>query len=201
MKQSSWVLIGIAALFMLYGGCKYNGMVATDQNVNGKWANVQSEYQRRNDLIGNLVETVKGEANFEKGVLESVIQARASASQMKVDASNLTPEKIKEFQAAQGMIGSAMSRLLSVTEAYPNLKSNAAFGDLRVQLEGTENRVKVARNDFNNAVQAYNLSTKTFPSNIFAGIFGFKEKGFFQAEQGAEKAPSLKGAFDTKPTQ
>jgi LemA protein len=201
MKQSTWVLIGIAVLFMLFGGCKYNGMVATDQNVNGKWANVQSEYQRRNDLIGNLVETVKGEASFEKSVLENVIKARASATQMKVDASNLTPEKIKEFQDAQGMIGAAMGRLLSVSEQYPNLKSNAAFGDLRTQLEGTENRVKVARNDFNNAVQVYNVSTKTFPSNIFAGMFGFKEKGFFQAEQGAEKAPSLKGAFDTKPTQ
>lgn len=201
MKQSTWVLIGIAALFMLYGGCKYNGMVATDQNVNGKWANVQSEYQRRNDLIGNLVETVKGEASFEKGVLESVIQARASATQMKVDASNLTPEKIKQFQDAQGVMGAALGRLLSISENYPNLKTNAAFSDLRVEVAGTENRVKVARNDFNKAVQEYNLSTKTFPSNIFAGIFGFKEKGFFQAEQGAEKAPSLKGAFDTKPTQ
>ena len=201
MKQSTWVLIGIAVLFMLYGGCKYNGMVGTDQNVNGKWANVQSEYQRRNDLIGNLVETVKGEASFEKGVLESVIQARASATQMKVDASNLTPEKIKEFQAAQGVMGAALGRLLSISENYPNLKTNQAFSDLRVEVAGTENRVKVARNDFNSAVQAYNLSTKTFPSNIFAGIFGFKEKGFFQAEQGAEKAPSLKGAFDTKPTQ
>jgi LemA protein len=201
MKQSTWVLIGFAILFMLYGGCKYNGMVGTDQNVNGKWANVQSEYQRRNDLIGNLVETVKGEANFEKSVLESVVKARASATQMKVDASNLTPEKIKEFQDAQGMIGAAMGRLLSISEQYPNLKSNQAFSDLRTQLEGTENRVKVARNDYNNAVQVYNVSTKTFPSNIFAGIFGFHEKGFFQAEAGSEKAPSLKGAFDTKPTQ
>ena len=187
MKQSTWVLIGIAVLFMLYGGCKYNGMVGTDQNVNGKWANVQSEYQRRNDLIGNLVETVKGEASFEKGVLESVIQARASATQMKVDASNLTPEKIKEFQAAQGVMGAALGRLLSISENYPNLKTNQAFSDLRVEVAGTENRVKVARNDFNSAVQAYNLSTKTFPSNIFAGIFGFKEKAFFKRNKGLKK--------------
>jgi LemA protein len=201
MKQSTWVLIGIAVLLMLIGGCKYNGMVGTDQNVNGKWARVQSEYQRRNDLIGNLVETVKGEANFEKGVLENVIKARASATQMNVNASDLTPEKIKEFQAAQGMIGAAMGRLLSVSEQYPNLKTNAAFSELRTEVAGTENRVKVARNDYNDAVQAYDMSIKTFPSNIFAGVFGFKEKGYFQAEQGAEKAPSLKGAFDTKPTQ
>ena len=191
MKQSTWVLIGIAGLLVLVGGCKYNGMVTSDQNVGGKWANVQSEYQRRADLIPNIVEAVKGEANFEKGVLEGVIQARASATQMKVDATNLTPEKLKQYQEAQGQLGSALGRLLSVAEAYPNLKSNAAFSELRTQLEGTENRIKVARNDFNKAVQEYNVSIKTFPNNIYAGIFGFHDKGFFQADAGSDKAPKV----------
>ncbi len=197
MKQSTWVLIGLAVLLFFYGGCKYNGMVTSDTNVGGKWANVQSEYQRRADLIPNIVEAVKGEANFEKGVLEGVISARASATQMKVDASNLTPEKLKEFQAAQGQIGSALGRLLSISEQYPNLKSNAAFSELRTQLEGTENRIKVARNDFNKSVQDYNVSVKTFPSNIFAGMFGFHEKGFFEAEKGSDKAPKVD--FGTSP--
>lgn len=199
MKQSTLLLIGAAVLLFFYGGCKYNGMVSTEQNVNGKWANVQSEYQRRNDLMPGMIEAVKAEANFEQSVLQGVIQARASATQMKLDAKDLTPDKIKQYQEAQGQIGMAMSRLLSVAEQYPSLKSNAAFGEFRASLEGTENRIKVARNDFNKAVQDYNVSVKTFPSNIFAGIFGFHEKGFFQAETGAEKAPNYKGAFETKP--
>ena len=199
MKQSTMILIGAAVLIFLYGGCQYNGLVKTDETVNNKWANVQSEYQRRLDLIPNIVEAVKGEANFEKGVLEAVIQARASATQMKVDASNLTPEKIKEFQANQGQLGSAIGRLLSVSENYPNLKSNAAFGELRAQLEGTENRIKVSRNEFNAAVKDYNVSVRSFPMSVFAGMFGFARKGEFEADKGAEKAPSLKGAFDNKP--
>ncbi|NJN35347.1 MAG: LemA family protein [Saprospiraceae bacterium] len=188
-------------MLFFYGGCKYNGMIKTEANVDGKWANVQSEYQRRFDLIPNIVEAVKGEANFEKSVLEGVIQARASATQMKIDPKDLSPEKLKEFQAQQGQLSMALGRFLSISEQYPALKSNAAFGDLRVQLEGTENRIKVARNDFNTSVKDYNISVKSFPSNIFAGMFGFKEKGFFQAETGAEKAPSLKGAFDDKKTE
>lgn len=191
MKQSTLLLIGAAVMLFFYGGCKYNSMVTSDQNVGLKWANVQSDYQRRADLIPNIVEAVKGEANFEKSVLEGVIQARASATQMKLDAKDLTPEKIKQYQEAQGQIGMAMSRLLSVSEQYPNLKSNAAFSELRTQLEGTENRIKVARNDFNKAVQEFNVSIKTFPNNLFAGIFGFQEKGFFQADAGSEKAPKV----------
>ncbi len=191
MKQSTLLLIGAAVMLFFYGGCKYNSMVSSDQNVGLKWANVQSDYQRRADLIPNIVEAVKGEANFEKSVLEGVIQARASATQMKLDAKDLTPEKIKQYQEAQGQIGMAMSRLLSVSEQYPNLKSNAAFSELRTQLEGTENRIKVARNDFNKAVQEFNVSIKTFPNNLFAGIFGFHEKGFFQADAGSEKAPKV----------
>jgi len=196
MKQSTLVLIGLAVLLFFYGGCKYNGMVGTDQNVGVKWANVQSEYQRRSDLIPNLVESVKGEANFEKSVLEGVINARASATQMKVDASTLTPEKLKAFQESQGQLSVALGRFLSISEQYPTLKSNAAFGELRAELSGTENRIKVARNDYNAAVKDYDVSIKTFPSNIFAGIFGFKDKGYFEADKGAEKAPSLKGSFD-----
>lgn len=201
MKQSTLLLIGAAVLLFFYGGCQYNGMVSAEQNVNGKWAKVQSDYQRRSDLIPNLVEAVKGEANFERSVLEGVIQARASATQMKLDAKDLTPEKIKQYQDAQGQIGMAMSRLLSVSEQYPNLKSNVAFSELRTDLAGTENRIKDARNKFNEAIQDYNITVKTFPTNIFANIFGFHEKGFFQSDAGAEKAPSLKGAFDTKPQQ
>lgn len=196
MKQTTLLLIGAAVLIFLYGGCKYNGMVTSEQGVSGKWANVQSDYQRRADLIPNIVEAVKGEANFEKGVLEGVVQARASATQMKLDAKDLTPEKIKQYQEAQGQIGMAMSRLLSVAEAYPNLKANAAFSELRTQLEGTENRIKVARNDFNKAVQEYNVNVKTFPNNLFAGVFGFHEKGFFQADAGSQNAPKVN--FDSK---
>ena len=196
MKQTTLLLIGAAVMIFLYGGCKYNGMVKSEQGVSVKWANVQSDYQRRADLIPNIVEAVKGEANFEKGVLEGVVQARASATQMKLDAKDLTPEKIKQYQEAQGQIGMAMSRLLSVAEAYPNLKANAAFSELRTQLEGTENRIKVARNDFNKAVQEYNVNVKTFPNNLFAGMFGFQEKGFFQADAGSQNAPKVN--FDSK---
>ncbi len=201
MKNSTMLLIGLAVVLFLYGGCKFNGMVKTDEGVKQKWGNVQSEYQRRADLVPNLVEAVKGEANFEKSVLEGVINARASATQMKVDASNLTPEKIQEFQANQGQLSTALGRFLSIAESYPNLKSNAAFSELRAQLEGTENRIKVSRNEYNASVKDYNVSVRTFPSNIFAGMFGFKEKGAFESDKGADKAPSLKGAFDTKPQQ
>jgi LemA protein len=201
MKNSTMLLIGVAVLLFFFGGCKYNGMVKTDEGLKQKWGNVQSEYQRRADLIPNIVEAVKGEANFEKSVLEGVISARASATQMKVDASNLTPEKVKEFQANQGQLSTALGRFMSIAEQYPSLKANAAFGELRAQLEGTENRIKVARNEFNAAVKDYNISVRTFPSNIFAGMFGFHEKGAFEADKGTDKAPSLKGAFDTKPTQ
>ena len=198
MKQSS-ILVIVAVVFMvLYGGCKYNAIIPMEQGVNVKWANVQSEYQRRADLIPNMVEAVKGEANFEKSVLEGVINARASATQMKVDASNLTPEKIKQFQENQGQLTTALGRFLSISEQYPNLKSNAAFAEIRTTLEGTENRIKVARNDFNTVVGGYNTTVKSFPTNLFAGVFGFREKGFFEADKGSEKAPSLKGAFDTK---
>lgn len=188
-------LLIIVALIVILGvsGCNgYNGLVKQDETVKNAWNKVQSDYQRRADLIPNLVNTVKGEANFEQTTLQNVIAARASATQIKVDPNNLTPEKIQQFQAAQGQLSQALGRLLMVTENYPTLRANDAFRGLQAQLEGTENRIKVSRNDFNDAVQSYNVKVRSFPMNLFAGMFGFKEKQGFQAEAGAEKAPEVK---------
>ena len=195
MSTKNLTLIVIAALVLLLGGCGcngYNGLVTLDETVKNKWANVESDYQRRSDLIPNLVNTVKGEANFEQTTLQNVISARASATQVKLDANDLSPEKIQQYQAAQGQLTQALGKLLMVTENYPNLRANDAFRNLQEQLEGTENRIKVARNDFNDAVAAYNVKARTFPNNIFAGMFGFKTKEGFKAEAGSEKAPEVK---------
>jgi LemA protein len=194
MSTRNIVLIVIGGLILLLGGCGcsgYNGLVQMDQNVKGKWANVESDYQRRSDLIPNLVNTVKGAADFEKSTLEAVVNARAQATQTKIDVTNLSPEKVAEFQKAQSQLSGAIGRLLVTMEKYPELKATDAFRDLQSQLEGTENRIKVSRNDFNSAVQEYNTSVKKFPMVLFSGIFGFKEKGFFAAEAGAEKAPTV----------
>jgi LemA protein len=194
MNSKNLGLIIVIGLILLLGGCGcsgYNGMVSQDQNVKSKWGNVQSEYQRRSDLIPNLVNTVKGAADFEKSTLEAVINARAKATATTIDPTNLTPENIQKFQEAQGQLSSALSRLLVTIEKYPDLKANQNFRDLQVQLEGTENRIKVARNDFNTAVQSFNTTVKTFPNVIFASIFGFREKGYFAADQGADKAPAV----------
>ena len=195
MNSKNLVLIVILAAVLILGGCgcgSYNGLVGQDETVKNAWNKVQSDYQRRADLIPNLVNTVKGEANFEQKTLTDVIAARASATQMKVDASNLTPEKLKEFQAAQGQVSQALGRLMVVSEQYPNLRANDAFRGLQAQLEGTENRIKTARNDFNDAVQQYNTKVRAFPTNIFAGMLGFKQREGFTAEAGAEKAPEVK---------
>jgi LemA protein len=195
MSTKNITLLVIAGLVLILGytGCNgYNGLITQDENVNNAWNKVQSDYQRRADLIPNLVNTVKGEANFEQGTLTKVIEARASATQMKIDPKDLTPEKLEQFQAAQGQLSSALGRLLVVTENYPNLRANEAFRGLQAQLEGTENRIKTARNDFNDAVKDYNVKVRRFPMNIFAGIFGFKAKEGFKAEAGAEKAPEVK---------
>jgi LemA protein len=195
MSTKNLTLIVIAALVLLLGGCGcngYNGLVKLDETVKNAWANVESDYQRRADLIPNLVNTVKGEANFEQTTLQNVISARASATQVKLDANDLSPEKIQQYQAAQGQLSQALGKLLMVTENYPNLRANDAFRGLQAQLEGTENRIKVSRNDFNAAVAAYNIKARTFPNNIFAGMFGFKTKEGFKAEAGSEKAPEVK---------
>lgn len=184
-------VLGLLVLLVGYGCNGYNGLVQKDQNVKGKWANVESDYQRRSDLIPNLVNTVKGAANFEQETITQVIEARAKATQTTVNAADLSPEKIASFQKAQGELSGAIGRLLVSVERYPELKATEAFRDLQAQIEGTENRIKVSRNDFNAAVQDYNTSAKRFPLVLFANMFGFTEKGYFTADAGAEKAPTV----------
>jgi LemA protein len=186
------IIVAVLAIFLFMGCGGYNGLVKQDEVVKNKWANVQSDYQRRADLIPNLVNTVKGEANFEQQTLINVIEARSKATQVKVDPSNITPEKLAEFQQAQSGVSSALSRLLAVVESYPNLKANEGFRNLQTQLEGTENRIKVARNDFNQSIQDYNTKVRSFPMNIFAGMLGFKSKEGFSADPGSDKAPEVK---------
>lgn len=196
MRTGTIVLIVIVLFVLVLGGCAgcggYNNMVKLDEDVKTQWGNVQSQYQRRADLIPNLVNTVKGEANFEQTTLQNVIQARASATSIKVDPADLTPEKLQQFQQAQGQLSQALGRLMVLTENYPNLRANDAFRGLQAQLEGTENRINVARNDFNGSVQKYNSTIRKFPNNLFAGTFGFKTRGYFEAEAGSEKAPEVK---------
>ena len=195
MRGKNLTLIIILAAVLVLGGCgcgQYNGLVQQDEAVKLAWNNVQSDYQRRADLIPNLVNTVKGEANFEQTTLTKVIEARASATQVKIDPTNLTPEKLQEFQQAQGQVSQALGRLLVVSEQYPNLRANDAFRGLQAQLEGTENRIKVARNDFNAAVQSYSVQIRKFPANLFAGIMGFKPRAGFAAEAGSQNAPEVK---------
>ncbi|MDB5086064.1 LemA family protein [Mucilaginibacter sp. OK098] len=185
------IVLGIIIVICLVGSCSYNGMVTKDEVVKAKWGNVQSQYQRRSDLIPNLVATVKGAANFEKSTLVDVTEARAKATSIQVDASKLNPETIQKYQAAQGQLSQALGRLLVASENYPTLKSNENFIGLQTQLEGTENRINVARLDFNSAVQDYNTSIRSFPAVITAKLFGFNEKGSFTAEAGADKAPKV----------
>jgi LemA protein len=195
MNTRNLTLIIIVALILLLGGCgcsSYNTLVNKDENVKNKWSAVQSDYQRRADLIPNLVNTVKGAANFEQETLTRVIEARSKATQVTLNPGDLTPENIQRFQAAQGELSGALSRLLISVERYPELKANQNFLDLQKQLEGTENRINVSRKDFNNAVQDYNSSVRRFPANIFAGMFGFGVKQGFTAEAGAERAPEVK---------
>lgn len=197
MKTSYLVLIIVVAFILLLGGCGcngYNGLVRGDQGVKTAWSNVETNYQRRTDLYSSVVKTIEGSANFEKSTLRDVIAARASATQVKVDIND--PATLQKYQAAQGQLQSAFGRLMAVAEAYPNLKTTQSFQDFQTQIEGTENRINIARRDYNDQVNGYNLSVKTFPNNIFAGIFGFKEKGYYQADKGAEKNPDIK--FDIK---
>ncbi|RZK28049.1 MAG: LemA family protein, partial [Hymenobacter sp.] len=187
------LLLYFAALATLLSqsSCGYNGMVQRDQAVKTQWGTVQSAYQRRADLIPNLVSTVKGAANFEKSTLEGVVEARAKATSVNISADNLTPENIQKFQAAQSQLSAGLGRLLAVSENYPQLRANDNFQELQAQIEGTENRINVARDNFNNSVNDYNTFTRSFPNNLFAGMFGFQPKGYFEADASAKDAPKV----------
>ncbi len=188
-KYLIWIVLGILVLFSVTG---YNGLVSSRESVNKAWANVENQYQRRSDLIPNLVSTVKGAADFEKSTLTAVMEARASATSIHIDPNNMTPEKLQQFQQAQGAVSGALGRLLAVAENYPQLKAVESFNQLQSQLEGTENRINEARRQFNEAAQEYNTSRSKFPRVIFASVFGFKERPYFEADKGSEKAPSVK---------
>ena len=194
MKKGGLIILilAILAILVFWGIGGYNGLVSTQESLNKSWANVENQYQRRADLIPNLVETVKGYAKHESSTFEAVVNARAKATQMTIDPTNLTPEKLQEFQAAQGELSSALGRLLLLREAYPELKANQNFIELQAQLEGTENRITVAREQYNQEVQNYNTMVRKFPKNIIAGLFGFERKPTFEAEKGAEQAPEVK---------
>ena len=189
MKKSSIILIVIAVLAVIWGVSAYNGLVTMDENVNTEWANVETQYQRRADLIPNLVNTVKGYAAHESETLESVIAARSKATQITIDPANLTPEKLAEYQEAQGAVTSALGKLLAISESYPDLKANQNFLELQAQLEGTENRINEARRKFNNVAKEYNTAIRRFPKSILAGMFGFDKRAYFEAAEGAQNAP------------
>ncbi|WP_288837790.1 LemA family protein [uncultured Bacteroides sp.] len=191
MKKSTIIIIAVLALLAIWAVTGYNGLVAMEENVNGQWSNVETQYQRRADLIPNLVNTVKGYASHERETLEGVIEARSKATRITVNAEDLTPEKLAEYQKAQGAVTSALGKLLAITENYPELKANQNFLELQVQLEGTENRINVARTNFNNTTKEFNTSIRRFPKNILAGLFGFEKRAYFEAAEGAEQAPKV----------
>ena len=191
MKKSSIILIVVVAVLAIWAVSGYNGLVTMDETVSTQWANVETQYQRRVDLIPNLVSTVKGYATHEKETLEGVISARSQATQIKVNADDLTPEKLAQYQQAQGAISSALGKLLAITERYPDLKANQQFQELQAQLEGTENRINVARTNFNNTAKEFNTAIRRFPKNILAGLFGFEKRAYFEAAAGAEQAPKV----------
>ncbi len=188
-KAGKWIIV--AVVLVLLSCCQYNSMVEKDEAVGTAWSNVENQYQRRTDLIPNLVNVVKGYAKHEQGTLEAVISARSKATQITVDADNLTPEKLQEYQKAQGEIGSALGKLLAITENYPDLKANENFKELQSQLEGTENRITVERRKFNEVAKDYNTYIRRFPNSILSSIFGFKKRPYFEAEAGADKAPKV----------
>ena len=191
MKKGTIIIVAVVAIIAIWAISGYNSLVSMDENVSGQWSNVETQYQRRADLIPNLVNTVKGYAAHEKETLEGVIAARSQATQIKVDPTDLTPEKLAEYQKAQGAITSALGKLLAITENYPDLKANQNFLELQAQLEGTENRINVARKNFNDAAKAYNTAIRRFPQNLLAGMFGFDKRAYFEAAEGAEQAPQV----------
>ncbi len=194
-NKALWITLAIVVvlIFAGYSWMKgtYNTMVTQDEGVKTAWSQVENQYQRRMDLIPNLVNTVKGYATHEKETLEGVVSARAEATKTTIDPSNLNEESMKKFQAAQGELSSALSRLMLVIERYPDLKANQNFSELQAQLEGTENRISVERKRFNETAQSYNTYIRSFPTNVLAGMFGFQPKAYFSAESGAEKAPKV----------
>lgn len=193
MKKNKGLIITIVVIVLvaLWGISSYNRLVGMDENVSNKWANVETQYQRRSDLIPNLVNTVKGYAKHESQTLEAVMAARSQATQVKIDPSNCTPQQLAAYQKAQGDVTTALGKLLAITENYPDLKANQNFLELQSQLEGTENRINVARKDFNDSAKKYNTSLRRFPRNIIASMFGFEKRNYFEAEAGAEKAPMV----------
>lgn len=193
MKKNKGLIITVVVIVLvaIWGISSYNGLVSMDENVSNSWANVETQYQRRSDLIPNLVNTVKGYAKHESETLESVMAARSQATQVKIDPSNCTPQQLTAYQKAQGDVTTALGKLLAITENYPDLKANQNFLELQSQLEGTENRINVARKDFNDTAKKYNTSLRRFPRNIIASMFGFEKRNYFEAEAGAEKAPKV----------
>ncbi len=202
MNKTWGIVIGVGAVVLLlalwvFGS--YNSLVTGRENVRASVNNLQSQYQRRSDLVPNLVNTVKGAANFEQTTLNQVVEARSKATQATIDPSNMTEQQLQQFNSAQGELSSALSRLLVVVEQYPELKATEAYRDLITQLEGTENRIQVARSDYGTAARDYNVKTQAFPTNIIAGMFGFTSFPYFEADDGAETAPTVD--FETQPAQ
>lgn len=202
MNKTLLIILGVLLLIILAAVGSYNGLVGSSQSVDKSWADIQNVYQRRADLIPNLVQTVQGAANFEKSTIVQVTEARASVGKVQINQNQAPADaaQLAEFQKAQGQLGNALSRLLVVAENYPDLKASANFRDLQAQLEGTENRIAVARKNFNDAVQSYNVSIKSLPTVFFAGFLGFQPKPYFQATAGAETAPAVKFDFSGAPT-
>ncbi len=191
-KNKGWIIAGVVILaLVLWGVSGYNSLVGMDEEVNGRWANVETQYQRRSDLLPNLVSTVKGYAAHEKSTLEAVMAARSQATQVKIDPSNCTPQQLAAYQKAQGDVTTALGKLLAISENYPQLKANENFLELQSQLEGTENRINVARKDFNDAAKKFNMSIRRFPKSIIASMCGFEKRSYFEAEAGADKAPKV----------
>jgi len=197
MSTSKLTLIVIAVLLLFLGGCgcnSYNGLINVDQGVKSAWSNVETNYQRRTDLYNSVIKVIEGSANFEKSTLKEVINARANATRIQVDVNDSA--SLARYQQAQGQLQSSFSRLMAVAENYPDLKTTQQFKDFQTQIEGTENRINVARRDFNQQVNGYNLTVKRFPNNIFAGIFGYHEKPYYKSDPGSENAPEIH--FDIK---
>ena len=190
-KKSVLILVVIVLLVVLWGVKAYNNMVSQEEGVSTAWANVESQYQRRADLIPNLVNTVKGYAAHESETLQAVVNARTKATSINIDAENMTAEQLQEFQKAQSEVGGALGRLIAISENYPDLKANQNFLELQAQLEGTENRIAVERKNFNDAAKKYNTYIRKFPQSLLAGPFGFDKKPYFEAEEGSQKAPTV----------